>query len=63
MIDAIAKATFTVRAKVYNVNDDQITDYERIFRSGVSDWYVEADHGIRCGEWLNEDGSAPGAIA
>lgn len=63
MIEFIAKATFTVRAKVYNVNDEEVCQYERSFSSGLSDFYVEADHGTQCGEWLAEDGSGVGAIA
>jgi hypothetical protein len=63
MIAFVAKATFVARAKVCNVNDEHVSDYERPFEGGLSDWYVETDHGTECGEWLNEDGSGVGAIA
>jgi hypothetical protein len=63
MIEFVAKATFIAQAKVYNVNDEHVFNYERTFAGGLSDWYVEADHGTQCGEWLSEDGIGVGAIA
>lgn len=62
MIAFVAKATFIARAKVYNISDEQVCEYERTFEGGLSDWYVEADHGTPCGDWLSEDGSGVGAI-